>query len=487
MIELADLVAAVPAAVSQQGHTLFTRAVINSGGVREGDLFFALPGETRDGHDYAHDAVRAGARGVVVTREIPGMTPGTTVVRVADTVAALQQVAAATRRRLAPVVIAVTGSAGKTTTKDMIAHVLAARFEVLRSQASFNNHLGVPLTLLEMSSEHSHVVAEIGTNHPGEIDALARLAAPDVGVITNVGSAHIGYFGSEDAIAAEKVDLLRHVRTGGLWVLNGDDARLVAAAEQIPSRAQARLVRVGFGVDNDIRARDVRVEETGTTGMIVAGGAEIRFSLPVSGRHFVYDALLAVAVGTAHGIGIEAGVRALRSFVGPRGRVTLVRVSPNLLIIDDSYNSSPDAALAALDVLGAMPASEKIVVLGEMRELGTASARLHDRVGTEVAAVATALVTVGDGDGCRHLRRAAQRAGLAAGRIWAAGSTGEALTRARTVTGAADTGCAVLIKGSRFTHMERVQLGFAGRSVACSLEVCRLYLHCSGCPKLAAS
>ncbi len=483
MIELSDLLASGSASALHAGPSTFEKAAINSKDVSGGDLFFALPGKSRDGHDFVPDAVRAGAGGVVVAREIPAVPAGVTVVRVPDTVEALQNLGAATRRRSTASVTAVTGSAGKTTTKSMVACVLGSRFGVLSSRASFNNHLGVPLTLLEIGPEHSHVVAEVGTNHRGEIDRLARLVEPDVGMVTNIGFAHIGNFRSREELADEKTDLLRRVRPGGLWVLNGDDELLLAAAGRIPSREDAAgVVRVGFGTGNDIRAADVHVDESGTTGKIVSGGGVTPFSLAVPGRHFVYAALFAIAVGQRYGIDVTDAVEALRGHVAPRGRATVLRLAPDLLVMDDSYNASPDSMLAALDLLGGMSAAVKIAVLGEMRELGDASARLHELIGERVPSTATHLVAVGPG--CGALVARARREGFNPARIWQASSAQHAYTVTKEIVAGAEGSCAVLVKGSRFTHMERVRLGLSGTAVGCALDVCPLYINCSECPKL---
>jgi UDP-N-acetylmuramoyl-tripeptide--D-alanyl-D-alanine ligase len=477
MINLSDLTDAVPATVTSTGRTRFGAVTIDSRKASDGDLFFALTG-ARDGHDFALDAVRAGAAGVVVERDVAGLPEGLTVVRVPDTLAALQALSAAVRRRTPAAVVAVTGSAGKTTTKDMATLVLASRFSVHSSKESFNNHLGLPLTLLGARSDHTHVVAEIGTNHRGEIESLARLAGPDIGIVTNVGFAHVGNFRSRDELAQEKTDLLRCVRPGGTWLVNGDDEVLMGAVRRLPTGG-ATVVTVGFGDGNTVRATDVRFDETGTTGVVVVGGQATPFTLPVIGRPFVYAALFALAVGHEYGIPLDAGAEALSKVTASRGRADVVRLPDGPVVVDDSYNASPDAMLAALDLLGEMRTTTRVAVLGEMRELGDLSEMLHRTVGEKAATVVTHLVVVGD-DGTALLD-GARRSGLPPQRTWHARS---ALDAGRIVHDLAGPDVAVLVKGSRFTHMERVTLGLAGRRVACALTTCHLYINCETCPKL---
>jgi UDP-N-acetylmuramoyl-tripeptide--D-alanyl-D-alanine ligase len=478
MVRLYDLLGATGGVTLVRGAEDFSQVVIDSREATVGGLFFALPGEGRDGHEFVLDAARRGAAGAVVARPVDGVPDGFTVVRVPDTMAALRDLGRSRRRASEAVVVAVTGSAGKTTTKNMITHVLGSRHPVLGSRGSFNNHLGVPLTLSAIEPEHEFAVAEIGTNGRGEIDALSALVEPDIGVITNVGFAHIGNFADQRELALEKTDLLRRVGPNGHWVLNGDDELLVATA----GAGSAALTRVGFHRDNDVRAVDVTVDERGSRGSIVVGGQPLPFTLEVAGRHFVRAALLAVAVARIAGYSAREAVDALAGFTAPAGRASLLRLGPELLVLDDSYNASPDATLAGLDLLGCLGAERRAAVIGEMRELGSESARLHRLVGEKAAEVATDLITVGPATA--ELRAAAVERGLDPGRVWEADSAREAfLSTKKVVENAAGT-IAVLVKGARFTHMERVQLGLAGHLIGCGLDICHLYIHCSACPRL---
>jgi UDP-N-acetylmuramoyl-tripeptide--D-alanyl-D-alanine ligase len=489
---LRELLVAVPEArLGQAGPSRqsFSRASVDTRDITGGELFFALIG-ARDGHDFLRDAVRAGAGGVVVSRDdlTARMVPDDVcVVRVPDTLEALQRCAATVRRERDVTAIAVTGSVGKTTTKAMIAHLLGTKFEVLANRASFNNHLGVPLTLTGIDRRHSHVVAEIGTNHRGEIAQLARLVDPDVAVVSNVGYAHIGNFDDHAALALEKTDLLRSTRPGGVWVVNGDDPVLAQVVPSLPGATTARVVRYGFGPGNDVRASevaamtDVALGASGTVHVGLGRDVTVPFSLARPGRHLVADALAAVAVAVICGIQPEAAAESLRTARAPVGRADVQLAREGLLVVDDTYNASPDAVLAALGLLQDLPAGVKVAVLGDMRELGRSSAALHERVGALAALTATHLVTVGED--ARPLFLAAVAHGLDSERVHEAGSATGALDLVDDILGCHNgERAAVLAKGARFRHMERVPLGLTGRRIACGLALCARYVNCAACP-----
>jgi UDP-N-acetylmuramoyl-tripeptide--D-alanyl-D-alanine ligase len=482
LFELTDLLLAAGARVRQYGPTRFTRAVISSKGAERGSLFVALRGGTRDGHDFVNEAAGRGASGVLVSQEVDA-PPGVTVVETPDAPRALQDLAAALRRKYNPRVTAITGSAGKTTTKDMVAHIMQSHYSVLKSAGSYNNHLGVPLTFSALEGVHSHVVAELGTNNKGEIDNLARLTAPDVGIITNIGFAHIGNFGSQEEIAAEKVRLFAHVKPGGMCIFNGDDRRLRAVSQHYLNQCGKRHMSVGFDAGNDFCVELARHDETGSSGVVRYRGNAEEFSIGIPGRHFVYLALLAVAASLENGINVRSSVEALQSFSPPPGRATLTRLGPDLVVIDDSYNASPDAVLAALRLLAELPGQAKIAVLGEMRELGHASEELHALVGARAAAVSSHLLTVGrDGE---LMFKAALHSGFDPCNAWSFGSARDALRQIQQIISGTAGEVVILVKGARFAHMERVTLGLSGAAIGCGLGSCPLHINCSACPQLA--
>ncbi len=361
--------------------------VVDSRAARPGSLFVALPGERADGHDYVPTALAAGATLALVGRPVPGVplfdaaagdVPGEwrwpLAVRVPDTLAALQRLAAGWRAAQAGLrVVGVTGSVGKTVTKEAIAAVLAQRYAVCRNVGNRNNEIGLPLTLLELDAGHRYAVLEMGMYALGEIALLARLARPQVGVVTNVGPTHLERLGSIERIAQAKAELVQALPAGGLAVLNGDDARVRAMAEQTPCPA----LTYGRGADNDLRAE--AVENRGLAGIAFTlrvgalptlglAPAAARLEMGQIGEHNVYVALAAAAVGLAEGLtldelaaGLRAGAGALR--LAPRaGR-------DGVTLLDDSYNASPASALAALAALRALP-GRHLAVLGDMLELG---------------------------------------------------------------------------------------------------------------------
>jgi UDP-N-acetylmuramoyl-tripeptide--D-alanyl-D-alanine ligase len=442
-----------------------------------GDLFIALIG-ARDGHEFIAAAVEAGATGVVVSRDVE--TPaGVEVYKVEDTLEAMRAVASTVREQSSADVLAITGSVGKTTTKDVLAHVLTALGrDALSSPKSFNNHLGVPLTLL-MLNDQDDLVAEVGTNHPGEIADLASLIRPRSAMVTNIGHAHLGNFVSREALADEKASLYKAVREDGVWFVNADDELLLAAIDRIDRPAGTRVITYGTAPGADVRASDVVVDENGTRGLLTAKGQTVTFVIPLIGKHFAATAAAAVAVAIERGLDLTEAAEALATFPGSVGRASVTKRG-NLRVIDDSYNGSPDSMLAALDTLASLPEQRKIAVLGEMRELGDWSDAMHEAVGAKAGLSVTDLIFIGPS--FEIVRETAVASGLAPGRIHPAESATHA---ARVLEGLlADEPTAVLVKGSRFVHTERVALALEGLSVKCELAVCELYIHCRTCPKL---
>src|SRR3990172_5598384 len=323
----------------------FDRGGIDSRQVRSGDLFFALRGERGDGHDFVPQALAAGAAGAVVERPIQA-TPGAAVFQVSDSLQALQRLAAYQRGRHSVRTIAVTGSVGKTTCKELIASVLSHRYRVLKSEANLNTEIGIPLTMLQLTPEHVRAVLELAMYARGEIALLARISQPHVGVVTNIGPVHLGRLGYMGAIVAAKAELVEELPPDGLAVLNGDDARTAALAR----RTRARTALFGTSEQCDFRATDV--QSHGLDGIEFrltspAGQATVRCPLP--GRHHVYPALAAAAVALNEGMSLTEITTAL---AGARPDLRLTpRTGPSgSTIIDDSYNASPASMLAALDL-----------------------------------------------------------------------------------------------------------------------------------------
>jgi len=434
---------------------------IDSRAVAPGELFIALLGARADGARFVGDAYARGALAALATRA-PDLTPDQRAARVGvagqdapfaalvvpDALAALQQAAAGWRARHTAVrVVGVTGSVGKTTTREAIAAVLGAVMPVLVSPRSYNNEIGLPLTLLGLRGGpdgHSAAVLEMGMYVPGEIAALAAMARPEVGVVTMVAPVHLERTGSIEAIAAAKAELVRALPSYGVAVLNGDDARVRAMA----GLTAARPVFYGLGESNEWRAVDV--EDRGLDGLrftLTHEDWSARIETSVVGRHFIHALLAAAATGAALGVSRDAIVAALHNArIDERQR--FLRGRDNLLVIDDAWNASLPSMLAALDVLAAVP-RRRVAVLGGMRELGAESEAAHRQVGRRVGAVARSLVAVGV-EGAL-IAEEAVRAGLPREQVRLVASTAEAPAALRAALRPGDV---VLVKGSRALHLE---------------------------------
>ncbi len=414
---------------------------VDSREVRPGVLFVALPGERTDGHAYLADAVRAGAAAVLVTRPPadPAALGDVTIVRVADGLAALGAVAAGWRRRFDPLVVGVTGSIAKTSTKEAVAAVLGQRFDTLKSEGNQNNEIGLPLTVLAMGPEHEAAVLEMGMYVGGEIADLARIARPAIGIVTAVQAVHLSRIGSLDAIEAAKGELVEALPPGGTAILNADDPIVRAMG----SRTVARVVTYGFVDDADVGAEDVRARGLDGMGFVLRTFGDRRaVAIPGLGRLSVHNALAAAATGNAAGLAPEAIVAGLAEGWSAPHRVALVRLG-SVTVIDDSYNASPGSMFAALELLGDLP-GRRVAVLGEMLELGDEHDHGHQDVGEQAGRVADLVIVVGSG--AAGLAQGARDAGLEPGRVLAVADASAALEALRPRLRDGDT---VLVKASR--------------------------------------
>ncbi|HTB16025.1 MAG TPA: UDP-N-acetylmuramoyl-tripeptide--D-alanyl-D-alanine ligase [Bryobacteraceae bacterium] len=412
---------------------------VDSRSIQPGDLFFALRGPNFDGHAYLDEVFAKGAVAAITDRE--GTSNGA-VLRVGDSLRALQSLASEARGRWGGEVVAVTGSAGKTTTKDMIADMLAVGIKTGKSEGNLNNHIGLPLSLLRMDESARVAVTEIGMNHAGEIRELAKIAKPNVAVLTNVGYAHIEFFESIDEIAAAKRELVESLDETGIAVLNADDARVTAFARA----HRGRTVLYGQSASADVRAENAEFSRESTRFSV----KNARFSTQLTGRHNVSNILAGIAVAGLYGIEpqrLTGAVENLRPG-NMRGEQFHHR---GVLIYNDCYNSNPDAVRAMLDLLRDTPARRRIAVLGEMLELGRWAEPLHRDVGSY--AVAQGIdVLVGIRGAAWSFVDAAKLAGLSAGAALFFDDPTEA---GRAVRSIAQPGDAILFKGSRGVHVER--------------------------------
>lgn len=421
---------------------------VDSRSVQPGNLFVALPGERTDGHAHLADAIARGAAAVLVTRPPadPSALGDVTVVRVADPIAALGAVAAAWRARFRPIVVGITGSIAKTSTKEAVAAVLGSSLRTLRSEGNQNNEIGLPLTVLRLGPEHEAAVLEMGMYVGGEIADLAAIGRPSIGVVTAVQPVHLSRIGSLEAVARAKGELVEALPASGAAVLNADDP-IVARMDGLTA---ARTIRYGFSEDADVRATDVT--SAGFDGMrfqllTPAGGRAA--TIPALGRLSVHNALAAAAVGFAAGIDPDRIVAGLAGGWGAPHRAEVVRLS-GLTIVDDSYNASPGSTQAALELLSGLP-GRHVAVLGEMLELGEGHDPGHAAVGQAAADVADLLVVVGAGAG--GIVAGAVGAGMDPARIHHVADDEDALEILRPRLRDGDT---VLVKASRGIALDRL-------------------------------
>lgn len=420
---------------------------IDSRGLAVGEAFFAIHGHERDGHAFVADAAARGASCLVVhalTDDAPSNVP---LVLVDDTTKALGRLAAFHRARFAIPVVAVTGSNGKTTTKELIAAVLQTRWRVLKSVASYNNQWGLPLTLLQLRPQHEAVVVEIGTNQPGEIAALAAIAAPTIGVVTTVAAVHTEFLGSLDGVREEKAALVRAVGASGWVVLNADDPRVAG----MRADTAARVITYGLTPGADVHAVGAIDDDGATVRFSVeAGGFRAPVALALAGRHNVGNALAAGAAGLAAGLSLGDVARGLAAARAVKGRCVW-REAGDVEILDDTYNANPVSVRAALATAAARRRRGRlVVVLGDMLELGAIADEAHREVGRQVAAL-PADALVGIGPRARLAVEAARGAGL--GEAHAVDDFEAAVAHLLKHLCAGDV---VLVKGSRGMRLERV-------------------------------
>jgi UDP-N-acetylmuramoyl-tripeptide--D-alanyl-D-alanine ligase len=423
----------------------FTGGAYDSRLIDGGECFFALR-DQRDGHDFVGDALARGARAAVVEHDLPGLPDGAVLVQVASALRALRAVADAVRDDHPIPAVAITGSVGKTTTKEATAATLGARYRVLRTLASYNNEIGVPLTFLRQEPTHEVAVIELGFYVPGEIADLSRLVRQRVGIVTTIPEipVHFARTPNVDAIVSGKAELVEALPTDGVALLNADDPRV----RGMRSRTRARVVLYGESPDAEIRATDVR--DLGLEGIrftVNAAGERAEAHLPLPGRHLLTTALAAIGAAVALDVPLDEAAVGLSTLERPAHRMS-VRRTADLVVIDDSYNASPAAVHAALAVLRNVR-GRRVAVLGDMLELGSLSVGAHEAVGADVARSADVIVAVGEL--AATIAAAAERNGLR--EVHRAADGGEALVRLRQLLRPGDT---VLVKGSRALALDKL-------------------------------
>lgn len=442
---------------------VFGNVVIDSRHVQEGSLFIALRGEKDDGHNYVKSALKQGAHGAIVHRTVDSVSPiiDTTqrplpslpdpltpplCLQVEDTLKALQKMAAHRRRQFDARVVGITGSIGKTTTKEAVYSVLSRSFPTLKSEENLNNEIGLPLTLLGLAESHTKVVLELGMYALGEIALLADIALPQVGVVTNITHSHLERLGSLERIAQAKAELVQALPSDGTAILNGDDPRVKAMA----SMTEAQVLYYGLSPDCHLRA--THIESRGLDGVrfrIHYGQETLYVKIPLLGRHSVHTALAAAAVGLTEGLPWGTIVAGLRD-IAVQLRLIATPGAKGSTIIDDSYNASPTSTLAALNLLAELK-GRKIAVLGDMLELGSYEEEGHRKVGRRVAEVADKLVVVGVLGAI--MGQEASAVGMAKQDIFFAEDNQQAIQFLRDLVAPNDL---ILVKGSRGMQMEEI-------------------------------
>ena len=421
----------------------------DSRAAKAGDLFFAIRGEKFDGHDFINEIAAKGAAAVVVEKKkLPAKLPPCAVMAVDDVRIALGKFAAAYRKQFDLPVIAVGGSNGKTTVKELVASVLRQKFSTLWSEASFNNDIGVPATLLRLKKSHQAAALEAGTNHPGELAPLVKMIAPKFGVITNIGREHLEFFGDVAGVAQEEGSLAELLPADGKLFLNGDNEW----SEKIAARTKATIVRVGFGEKNDWCAKKIRLDKSGVTFQVVAAKVEFcgEYRINLLGRHQVTNALFAIALGAELELDRAEIQDGLVACPPPKMRLNFWEVN-GVRVLDDSYNANADSTIAALETLCGLPLQgRRVAVLGDMAELGAHSAAAHAEVGRRAAELKLGQLFA-IGQMAAVTGKAARDAGLM--RVFEFAEVEAALN---VVRGFLKPGDVVLLKASRVSRLERI-------------------------------
>ncbi|MBQ9166330.1 MAG: UDP-N-acetylmuramoyl-tripeptide--D-alanyl-D-alanine ligase [Oscillospiraceae bacterium] len=362
--------------------------------MHENSLFVPLVGENFDGHRYLEQALDKGALGCLTQNEVSDCRPDRFYIQVEDTMTALGNLARFYRNKFDIKVVGVTGSVGKTTTKDMVASVLSRKYSVLKTQGNFNNNIGVPKTLFQLEKGHEIAVVEMGMNHAGEIDYLTRIAQPDVAIITNIGDAHIENLGSRENTLQAKAEIFHGLKQDGIAVLNGDDPLLC----KLDGRLIHPIVWCGEGENSSFRCKDIR-ETTGDCMALEAETplGELKAKIHCLGRHLYHPALKAAAVGSHFGMTLEEITAGIEDFAPTKMRMDVIRCKNGITILNDTYNANPQSMRAAVDVLAKYSGSYRVAVLGDMFELGELGPVLHESVGNFVGhSGIDCLITVGE-------------------------------------------------------------------------------------------
>ena len=437
----------------------FSGISIDSRSCGSEDIFLAIQGDIYDGHDFLDDLVANGVRGLILdenkiqekigaARIETWLKNGVVVVATGDTIRSLGSLASFNLVRGRARVVAVTGSNGKTTTKNMIRSIAARRYQTLSTKGNLNNHIGLPLTLFKLSASHKWAVLEMGMNHPGEIGYLASLCSPDIGVITNIGPAHLEGVGSMDGVVSAKGELLEHIRPGGVAILNADDPNVGALA----MKTEEKTLYFGLSKKADIRAEAIEARGSSTSFILGLPGEKIPVTLSAPGWFMISNALAAAAVGHCMGISPEDIKAGLEQFQPDPGRMSIIQMDSGATVIDDTYNANPASMEAAMEALEALAGPHrKFIVIGDMMELGEQAESMHRRIGSKAAEVGAERVW-STGPFAEAVARGAREGGISPEKI-VAGSLDGIVEDIKKYLGPGDW---ALVKGSRAMGMEKI-------------------------------
>ena len=426
---------------------IFSEIVTDSRKIIDGSLFIAIKGETFNGEDFAVEAINKGAAGVIVSKDCPkkNLPSSGIIFKVDDTLKAYQMIARQWRMKFNIPIVSITGSNGKTTTKDLTAAVLSAKGEVQKTSGNFNNEIGVPLTLLGINENHKSAVVEIGMRGLHQIEGLAKIVKPNIGIVTNVGETHIELLGSIENIARAKRELVEAIESGGTVILNADDPNVINMKNFVKSGVKV----ITFAIDNaaDIHAENISTDST-STRFIVNGK---NFEIPMLGKHNVSNALAAIAAGVAVNLNLDQIAEGLKNLSATKMRFETIERN-GLHIINDAYNASPLSMRAALQTTAEIASGRKIAVLGDMLELGDISENTHREVGAEVVKNNfDLLITFGELG--KFIAEGARSAGLDPKKIFTSDTHEQAADHLKKIISAGDT---ILFKGSRGMKMEKI-------------------------------
>ncbi len=453
-LTLKEVVTATSAtALAGMPDTVFRGVCTDSRQLKGGNLFVALKGDNFDGHDFAQKALELGAAGIMISDAAKADWKGAgsaAVINVADTLTALGDLAHYWRNRFFVPVIGLTGSSGKTTTKEMMAAIIGRQKTILKTEGNLNNLIGLPQTIFRLNDEHEAVILEMGTNMPGEIKRLTQIAAPDVGVITNIGPAHLAGFGSIEGVRREKGELFAHMNKNGTAVINLDDENIRSIADGWKGK------RVTFSMASDADIRLAKMEMSGAKGMclkVIIEGREHKAEMKIAGAHNVYNALAAVAVALALDIAAENILAGLAAFTPVAGRMRVIRLKNGAYLIDDSYNANPASTREALMTLKDLKNSyASYDFLGDMLELGDAAEEMHRKIGM-LAAVTGVNKLFLQGDFAKVTAAGAMEGGMPADKIVFLSAPEEGALNLKKNLKKGDW---ILVKGSRRMKMERI-------------------------------